>query len=144
MKFKFTKIKTIDNNGSSVEIIATSPIGEIKLIMSILQLAKIWQVDSELTNDFGSSELEEKCKESLELIKTFPKITVKSKSILFDDFFLQKDKEGFLIIVEDMCGWSNEGIRIYLSDKIYDFSSNNNLKKIKIDSKSINFLEKKI
>ncbi len=143
MEFKFNEVKLIPHE-MSVEFIAESKNKEIRVIMSILQLAKIWDTDKTLRKgmDFGTSELEEGCKETLELLKNFPNISIKNNSLLFDKFSVKKWQEELLIWVEDLSGWNNEGIRIYIMDDIYNSFLKDKISKVEVNSKSINFLEK--
>ena len=104
---------------------------EIKIKMSVLQLAAIWGTDKnvikELDRGFGSEELEDRCEEVRNLIKKFPNVKVEHNKLVFDSYsFIDEtidraspEKKFVSIFIEDIVGWGNEGIEIKIPKDLY-------------------------
>ena len=104
---------------------------EIKIKMSVLQLATIWGTDKnvikELDRGFGSEELEDRCEEVRNLIKKFPNVKVENNKLVFDSYsFIDEtidrdspEKKFVSIFIEDIVGWGNEGIEIKIPKDLY-------------------------
>lgn len=128
MIIKFKKINSIEY-GRTVEIIGKvrGYNEEIKIEMSILQLAKVWRTDkkvvSNVENDFGSMEYEDKCEETRKKVTKFPDVKIRDRKIEMGYTSMNKlnNKDNVNIYGEDdIVGWDNEGIRIEIPKKIYD------------------------
>ena len=98
----------------------------VDLKLSVLQLAKVFGSDrmivQEAENNFGSEELEDKCNETREVVKNFPKIDVWNNKVELSDCGINSaevDKGIIRIFGENMCGWGNEGVLIRMSREIY-------------------------
>jgi hypothetical protein len=124
-----------DNN--TVCITCNNSGHEVIIELSILQLAKIFGSDtkviSEIENKFGTDEYEDKCAETRQLVKEFPKIKANNKELEFFDNtvsstnedleFLKKfpiKEESIRLYGEDIGGWNNEGIRIRIPKVLYN------------------------
>lgn len=130
MKINFKKMSVQDDE-RTVSINGDYKGVEIKIKMSLLQLAVIWGVDKnateELDRGFGSEELEDKCEEVRNLIKKFPKIKVENNKLVFEDYSIidetldrdSPEKRFVSVFVEDIVGWGNEGIEIKIPKDIY-------------------------
>jgi len=99
---------------------------EVKIKLSILQLAKVFGTDRELAQDvehsFGSEEYEDGCIETRKYVEKFPKISVWDREIEFSGCGGEnrEKKEVILIWGEDMGGWDNEGVQITFPQELYD------------------------
>jgi hypothetical protein len=143
MKIMYAKAELIEED-RTVRFLSSFDGNEIIVEMSILQLAKIWGNDKNLFEYlvFGDEDLEDKCMETKKKLLEFPSVKVRNNKLLFQDFSLTKRKEKFLLFVEDINGWGNEGIRIYVPINFYDnFLKNKNIY-IQVNSKFIDFIEK--
>ncbi len=130
MKINFKKMSIEDDERTAL-IVGDYKNVEIRIKMSVLQLAKIWGVDKNVTEEldrgFGSEELEDECEEVRALIKKFPNIKVENNKLIFDGYsFIDEtiDRDSFekkfvSVFVEDITGWSNEGIEIKIPKEIY-------------------------
>lgn len=100
--------------------------------ISIFQLAKIFGTDKEIVqeveNNFGTEEYEDKCNETREYVKKFPKIDVWDKKLEFDyvsvedESWAQRTTDPNIIGIyaEDIVGWNNEGIKIKFPKGVFD------------------------
>lgn len=105
---------------------------EVKIELSILQLAKIFGTDREvgyeIKDDFGSTEYEDKCEETRKYVKQFPDIHVWDTEMEFgyvsteDESWAAKSKDPrkIKIYAEDIVGWDNEGIRIDFPAEVFN------------------------
>ena len=91
---------------------------EVTIELSILQLAKVFGADKglaeEVEREFGSEELEGKCEETKNLVYGFPHISVWNTSIELTVTGEEVDGKNVIIMAEDLGGWDNQGVRIYL------------------------------
>lgn len=134
------KMKLLENQ-NTVKIIGDCFGHQVTMEISILQLAKIFGTDKEISQkvetDFGSTEYEDKCDETREYVKKFPEIEVWDKELEFgyvsveDQKWVKEFRENKFqeksinpktigIYAEDIVGWDNEGIRIDFPKEIYD------------------------
>ena len=130
MKINFKKMFMGDDE-RTVLIFGDYENSEIKIKMSVLQLAKIWGVDKKVLNElgegFGSEEFEDKCEDARKLIKNFPNIKTENNRLVFESFsFIDETIDGdamekrfVSVFVEDICGWGNEGIEMKIPKDIY-------------------------
>lgn len=127
LEINFKKMKT-KNDGGTAEIEAECENKKCTVELSILQLAKVWNVDKEIVEEaeerFGSTELEKKCNEIRKIISKFPKVKIPENKINLDstsfviDNKPEASKEFINFIGEDLCGWSNEGIIVKMPVEI--------------------------
>jgi hypothetical protein len=102
----------------------------VKIEVSIIQLAKIFGTDREIADEatLNPEECEKKCKETKEYAKKFPDIAVWDKELEFREVSVEDeswteisaDPKIIMIYAEDICGWDNEGIRIDFPIKVYN------------------------
>ena len=138
----------------TVKISASCLKAPVEIKISILEIAKIFGTDTEIAdeaeNEFGSEELEEKCKETRGYVKKFPNIKSWANWVDFgianilsvsDSKTGLASKKTVLILGENFCVWGNEGIRIKLNSEVYD----NNLKgrdfKILVSPSEVKFVD---
>ena len=136
----FKKMELLENH-NTVKIVGDCFGHQVTMEISILQLAKIFGTDKEISqeveNDFGSTEYEDKCDETREYVKKFPEIKVWNNELEFgyvsveDQKWVKEFRENKFqeksinpktigIYAEDIVGWDNEGIRIDFPKEIYD------------------------
>jgi hypothetical protein len=142
---KITSMKLKESDDNIVQIIGICQEQEAKAELSVLQLAKIFGSDkkviSEVENDFGSVEYEDKCEEIKALIKSFPNIKTAEKEIEFDYVSIGNIKENAIeIYAEDIVGWNNEGLRIDFPFEIYDKYLQGKKFKVFMTSNKIKFI----
>jgi hypothetical protein len=127
------KSMSLENNNCTVKILGDFIASEVIVKMSILQLAKIFNSDKSIIEKvkgayFGDGQLEEKCIQTMELVKKYPNINVKGEAILLNritSFDVSRNESGKIlsktaeIFAEDLSGWSNEGIRIEMPTESY-------------------------
>lgn len=140
MKVTFDSMELFDED-HMVKILGQSQEMMVTIEMSILQLAVLFNTDKKILAEmnaaggFGDHWLEERCVETRELVKNYPKINFtdnKITSSLSSNLYFQAyDKDGDenygLISFEDLCGWGNEGINIILPKGIYDKFADKNI-----------------
>jgi len=124
IKIKFKEMKILENKRTTT-IIGEYKKREMKIELSILQLAKAFQCDKEVLKElenegFGSEELEDKCKEIIEIIKKFPDVKIGKN--LINCGYISAREEGKIakIFGEDLCGWNNEGIMVIFPTEVYN------------------------
>lgn len=93
--------------------------------MSILQMAKVFGSDTELAsevdNDFGSEEYEDRCLETKRLVTQFPEISVWNKKLHIENDVQVRDLDANTVQVttQDIAGWDNEGITLSVPKAFY-------------------------
>ncbi len=131
LKILFTKMELLKDN-NTVKIFGDYLGHQVSIELSILQLAKIFGTDANIVKevDFGTEEYEEKCIETREHIKNFPKMNVQNNILSLSNTQIKRVSENKLkMYVEDIVGWDNEGIRIEFPEDIF----NQELKDGKLD-----------
>jgi hypothetical protein len=144
MKINYEKAELIEED-RTIKFVYNFKGNEITVEMSILQLAKIWGTDKGLFKNFvfGDEELEDKCVETRKLLSNFLDIKVENNKLDFNDFQLfSRSKDRSLLWVEDISGWGNEGIRIYVPIKFYDEFLKDKKIGVQVNSKFIDFIKK--
>ncbi|MGD9276800.1 MAG: hypothetical protein PVJ67_06535 [Candidatus Pacearchaeota archaeon] len=128
MIIEFKKMKL---NGENMQVkilgesVSSNSHGEkVDISMSILQLAKVWGTDrevSDLENGFGSWELEKQCEETKKLINKFPEVKFWDKEVeCYESKIGGKNGDNIEILGEDISGWNGEGISIEMPFEVYD------------------------
>ncbi len=102
--------------------------------ISILQLARVYRCDKKVLEKleeqiFGSYELEQECKEILEIIKNYPSVKINRDKIICEDVRFDVNLKERVIFnsenmtcsfySEDLVGWNNEGILVTIPAALF-------------------------
>jgi hypothetical protein len=132
----FEKMK-LSEDKRSVFIAGKSFGYSVTIKMSIIQLAKIFGTDRELSGlDYDglvSGELEDNCKETREFVQKYPEIQVWDSFILFDSISVKEVENNIQIFAEDISGWDNEGIYITIPKEIFEKIVNSKILELFVD-----------
>lgn len=131
MKIRF--INMYSNDGRTVQIVGLLNGKKIEVYLSVLQLAKIYDVDTKIVGEaekkFGCKELEDSAYEIRDIIKNFPDVEINNNKKIILDYYINNStsNENSLYVKkrvvkvrgEDLCGWSNESVSFELPLDIY-------------------------
>jgi hypothetical protein len=139
IEIKFENMKLLKDE-RTVKIKGKYKGKRIEIILSILQLAKLWNTDKKVLEKLNDPEfdlgyidlLEYECKETRKMISKFPNVNLPKNKIEIPYPYVDTrptKQHTIMISGMDLCGWDNEGIYIYFPEELYP----NELKEKKFD-----------